>query len=406
MDAHGPDLEKLSISELESLIAEKRRRESKRMLRTIAGRAPVEPSAPPATLRPAGLAGPEPPPRKGRITRRLSAEEARAALARAAAGVHGRGAAAPPADRFRRSSLAAVARPRKQHGPAWLQTPQMRKGIDLGLQLAEVAFVLLFFYVVFQWLFADSQTDDNIAAEMAAVQVPAHTAAPKATNPLPQVGGALQVPVAGKTPTPPEAPVAAIESRDDVIRNRLAGAGGLGEQAVLDQVTTTITSTMAGAAGTPAADNADAVESNPALPTEIRIPKIKLDSRVREVTVRFDTWEWEVADFMAGHHTGTANPGDTGNVVIAGHRDIRGSVFLNLDKLKKGDDIFVYSGRGIFHYIVRTTKVVKPTAIEVMAPTSDARLTLITCTPVKIASHRLIVIADLDPKYVAPDRAR
>jgi LPXTG-site transpeptidase (sortase) family protein len=41
-----------------------------------------------------------------------------------------------------------------------------------------------------------------------------------------------------------------------------------------------------------------------------------------------------------------------------------------------------------------------------MAPTSDARLTLITCTPVKIASHRLIVIADLDPKYVAPDRAQ
>jgi sortase A len=163
---------------------------------------------------------------------------------------------------------------------------------------------------------------------------------------------------------------------------------------------------MAGAAGTPAADSSDAVESNPALPTEIRIPRIKLDTRVREVTVRFDTWEWEVADFMAGHHTGTANPGDTGNVVIAGHRDIRGSVFMNLDKLKKGDDIFVYSGRGIFHYIVRTTKIVKPTAIEVMAPTSDARLTLITCTPVKIASHRLIVIADLDPKYVAPDRAR
>jgi LPXTG-site transpeptidase (sortase) family protein len=405
MDAQGPDLEKLSISELESLIAEKRRRESKRMLRTIAGRAPAEPPAPPATLRPAGLAGPEPPPRKGRIPRRLSAEDARAAVARAAAGVHGRGAALPPADRFRRSGLAAVARPIKRRGPAWLQTPQMRKSIDVGLQLAEVAFVLLFFYVVFQWLFADSQTDDNIAAEMAAVQVPAHTAAPKANNPLPQVGGAAHVPVAG-APTTPAAPVAALESQNDIIRNRLAGQGGLGEQAVLNQMTTTITSTMAGAAGTPAADDSDAVESNPALPTEIRIPKIKLDTRVREVTVRFDTWEWEVADFMAGHHTGTANPGDTGNVVIAGHRDIRGSVFLNLDKLKKGDDIFVYSGRGIFHYVVRTTKIVKPTAIEVMAPTSDARLTLITCTPVKIASHRLIVIADLDPKYVAPDRAR
>jgi branched-subunit amino acid aminotransferase/4-amino-4-deoxychorismate lyase len=40
LDAPVPNLEQLSIAELESLLAEKRRRESKRMLRVIAGRAP------------------------------------------------------------------------------------------------------------------------------------------------------------------------------------------------------------------------------------------------------------------------------------------------------------------------------------------------------------------------------
>ena len=88
-----------------------------------------------------------------------------------------------------------------------------------------------------------------------------------------------------------------------------------------------------------------------------------------------------------------------------------GKVFANniegkLENLKPGDDIYVYSGKGTFHYVVRTTKIVLPTTIQVMAPTTDARLTLITCTPVKIASHRLIVIADLDPNYTAPARGR
>jgi sortase (surface protein transpeptidase) len=39
-----------------------------------------------------------------------------------------------------------------------------------------------------------------------------------------------------------------------------------------------------------------------------------------------------------------------------------------------------------------------------MNPTDDARLTLITCTPIGLATKRLIVVADLDPFYVSPDR--
>src|SRR5689334_16238436 len=62
MDAPTPDtdLDNLTISDLESLLADKRRRQGQRMLRTIAGR--TQAAAPlPAPLRsPHGLAGPPP----------------------------------------------------------------------------------------------------------------------------------------------------------------------------------------------------------------------------------------------------------------------------------------------------------------------------------------------------------
>jgi LPXTG-site transpeptidase (sortase) family protein len=421
----GADLEQLSISELEALLAERRRRESKRMLRVIAGRATNEAPTPPRA-RTTGLSGGETPARKGRITRRLLAEEVRLALGRP---TPARWTMPPPTtDRFRRSGLAATTRPPAQHGPAWMRQATVRKTVDLGLQLAEVSFVLLFLYVVAQWLFADAQTDTNIADEMAGVLAPVATPArpgpPLASRPAAQPGTEVPDPVVhswalgtGRSAAAPTV-IASATGRDPLdntlLRNLapvipapilapLTGTLPLTQTATLSQTTATITDSQSGTMGTPAPAD-DAVVSDPALTTEIRIPKIKLDARVREVEVDLTKWEWEVADYMAGHHTGTANPGDQGNVVIAGHRDIRGSVFLHLDQLKKGDDIYLYSGRGIYHYVVRAVKIVLPTAVEVMAPTTDSRLTLITCTPVKIASHRLIIIADLDTNYVAPAR--
>jgi sortase A len=158
----------------------------------------------------------------------------------------------------------------------------------------------------------------------------------------------------------------------------------------------------------PSATPSPAPTEDPSLRLPIRmvVPKLKLDIRVREVELQLaaDQAQWEVADYMAGHHTGTANPGEMGNVVIAGHRDIRGKVFYYLDKLKEGDEIFLYTGLGVYRYIVRGSTQVAPTRTDVMNPTDDARLTLITCTPIGLATKRLIVGADLDPFYVSPDR--
>ncbi|MEK7874546.1 MAG: hypothetical protein AAB502_11910, partial [Chloroflexota bacterium] len=53
----------------------------------------------------------------------------------------------------------------------------------------------------------------------------------------------------------------------------------------------------------------------------IQIPAIAVDSKVVQVgTVWKDgVLEWEIAKWAVGHHQGTANPGELGNIVMSGH---------------------------------------------------------------------------------------
>lgn len=130
------------------------------------------------------------------------------------------------------------------------------------------------------------------------------------------------------------------------------------------------------------------------LPARLRIPAMFLDSPVHEVTVNLG--EWEVSPMDIGHHEGTANPGERGNVVLAGHRDINSALFRELDRLEPGDEVFVGNGVREYRYVVKESLVVQPNHIEVMEATSDSRVTLITCTPIGLATQRLVVVAVLD----------
>ncbi|HYP18859.1 MAG TPA: class D sortase, partial [Chloroflexia bacterium] len=135
------------------------------------------------------------------------------------------------------------------------------------------------------------------------------------------------------------------------------------------------------------------------LPSRIRIPAMSLDSPVHEVTVNMG--EWEVSPMDVGHHEGTANPGETGNVVLAGHRDINSALFRELDRLQPGDEVFVSNNLREYRYVVTESFVVGPNHTEVMDPTGDKRITLITCTPIGLATQRLVVTAILDETYNA-----
>jgi LPXTG-site transpeptidase (sortase) family protein len=94
-----------------------------------------------------------------------------------------------------------------------------------------------------------------------------------------------------------------------------------------------------------------------------------------------------------GHLENTAFPGESGNAVIAGHRD---SYFRPLRNITIGDDIFLDTPEGQFHYRVTSTGVVTSRDVSVLAETSETVLTLITCFPFSLlgnAPDRFIVRA-------------
>ena len=133
-----------------------------------------------------------------------------------------------------------------------------------------------------------------------------------------------------------------------------------------------------------------AIVDNP-LPLRLSMPSIGADMDVREIFVINE--EWEVAEYAAGYHHGTALPGNIGNSVFSGHAGLRGAVFKDLGRLNPGDEIIVETSRWRYVYRVRSSTSVWPTQIEVMSPTPTATLTLITCT--NWDTQRLVVVADL-----------
>jgi len=79
-----------------------------------------------------------------------------------------------------------------------------------------------------------------------------------------------------------------------------------------------------------------------------------------------------------GHVSGTALPWESGNAVMAGHRD---TFFRPLKDLRSGDAIRMTTTRGTFDYHVVRTEIVKPDDVSSLAPTSVRTLTLVTCYP-------------------------
>lgn len=98
-----------------------------------------------------------------------------------------------------------------------------------------------------------------------------------------------------------------------------------------------------------------------------------------------------------GHYPGTSLPGEVGNVAIAGHRTTYAHPFYNLDALSPGDDIYILTGQGLFHYTVSGSQVVAPTDVAVLATVpGKSTLTLTTCNPRYSAATRLVISAKFD----------
>lgn len=121
----------------------------------------------------------------------------------------------------------------------------------------------------------------------------------------------------------------------------------------------------------------------------IQIPTIHVDAPV----VQGDGWEQLKKG--VGQHTGTANPGEDGNIVLSAHNDIFGEIFRNLDKLQPGDIITLFTSQRTYTYVITSSKIVEPTQVEVITPTTTATLTLVSCYPYRVDDKRIAVIARL-----------
>ncbi|WP_054520701.1 sortase [Thermanaerothrix daxensis] len=121
----------------------------------------------------------------------------------------------------------------------------------------------------------------------------------------------------------------------------------------------------------------------------IQIPAINVDAPV----VQGDGWEQLKKG--VGQRLGTPNPGQRGNIVLSAHNDIFGEIFRDLDKLKPGDQVILYSNQRAYVYIVQQTQIVEPTRVEVMAPSQEPIVTLISCYPYMVDNQRIVVTARL-----------
>ena len=89
-----------------------------------------------------------------------------------------------------------------------------------------------------------------------------------------------------------------------------------------------------------------------------------------------------------------SSPIGSGNAVLYGHDDIEGSVFARLQELKAGDEVDVaLAGDSPVVYHVTSRRIVAPTAVEILQPTNDVRLTLFTCWPTWVDTQRVVVTA-------------
>lgn len=131
---------------------------------------------------------------------------------------------------------------------------------------------------------------------------------------------------------------------------------------------------------------------------ELSIPRIHLAAAVLHGT------DERTLRRGPGHLENTPYPGERGNVVIAGHRD---TFFLPLRHIVPGDDIYLATPGGRFHYRVTTIRVVGADDVSVLASSDEATLTLITCYPFWVlgpAPDRFVVSAEaVDAAAPSPD---
>ena len=116
----------------------------------------------------------------------------------------------------------------------------------------------------------------------------------------------------------------------------------------------------------------------------MEIPSIKLKQPVVEGITE------DVIKYFLGKFPESTMPGEVGNFAVAGHRvsDFT-DAFINLYKVKPGDNVIVTTKDGKYTYEVEESFIVEPEQVEVFENADYEKITLITCT---IGSKRRVIV--------------
>lgn len=157
----------------------------------------------------------------------------------------------------------------------------------------------------------------------------------------------------------------------------------------------------------PVLDNVN--ELKPGLPIRLKIPKINVDTTIETVGL---TSQGDMGVPKGIENTGWymfgPRPGEKGSAVIDGHYgwiDGKSAVFNNIDKLLKGDILYIEDEKGVItKFVVSASRTYSPSDdAEAVFRSNDgkAHLNLITCQGTwdnseRTYSNRLVVFAEIE----------
>ncbi|HWT55701.1 MAG TPA: class E sortase [Candidatus Microsaccharimonas sp.] len=128
------------------------------------------------------------------------------------------------------------------------------------------------------------------------------------------------------------------------------------------------------------------------------IPSMLLDQPINEGPV---SQTYAILNKGIWHWPDSSTPDKGSNTVLLGHRftytQPKGVLYY-LDKVKMNDEIGVWWNNHLYTYRVSAINEVDPSQTSIEGPTSDARLTIFTCTPLWLPHNRLVVVAELENK--------
>lgn len=155
--------------------------------------------------------------------------------------------------------------------------------------------------------------------------------------------------------------------------------------------------------GTTMSETVDQTATEERLPDELMLTALGTIS-IEKIDLSlplFDSADIVPLRYGAGRLEKTALPGEQGNCVILGHRmKTYGSLFNRLDEVSVGDEVKIAAIDGtVYVYVVEEVIAkLEPTELEKYVTNDDlsgSRLTLVTCTPTGVGSHRIVIIATL-----------